>query len=97
MRRIRLCWKQLNVLGLPTILFFFNQQGQSSPEQRKNWFMDAAAFSAHLRNRQPCKQHFKRDKPLGIAEEITVQREDVLDKACNYFEIQGIASTTPRW
>ncbi|AHW95974.1 protein-disulfide reductase DsbD [Enterobacter asburiae] len=44
--------KQLNVLGLPTILFF-NQQGQEQPEQRVTGFMDAAALSAHLRNRQP--------------------------------------------
>lgn len=44
--------KQLNVLGLPTILFF-NQQGHEQPEQRVTGFMDAAAFSAHLRNRQP--------------------------------------------
>jgi thiol:disulfide interchange protein DsbD len=44
--------KQLNVLGLPTILFF-NQQGQEQPEQRVTGFMDAASFSAHLRNRQP--------------------------------------------
>jgi thiol:disulfide interchange protein DsbD len=44
--------KQLNVLGLPTILFF-NQQGQEQPGQRVTGFMDAAAFSAHLRNRQP--------------------------------------------
>ncbi|MCK7260992.1 protein-disulfide reductase DsbD [Enterobacter asburiae] len=44
--------KQLNVLGLPTILFF-NQQGQEQPEKRVTGFMDAAAFSAHLRNRQP--------------------------------------------
>ena len=44
--------KHLNVLGLPTILFF-NQQGQEQPEQRVTGFMDAAAFSAHLRNRQP--------------------------------------------
>ncbi|HDR2352544.1 TPA: protein-disulfide reductase DsbD [Enterobacter asburiae] len=44
--------KQLNVLGLPTILFF-SQQGQEQPEQRITGFMDAAAFSAHLRNRQP--------------------------------------------
>ncbi|QBN08797.1 protein-disulfide reductase DsbD [Enterobacter cloacae complex sp.] len=42
--------KQLNVLGLPTILFF-NQQGQEQPEKRVTGFMDAAAFSAHLRNR----------------------------------------------
>jgi AcrR family transcriptional regulator len=40
------------------------------------------------------KQHFKRDKPLGIAEEITVQREDVLGQALQLLEIQGIASTT---
>ncbi|MBF2792236.1 MULTISPECIES: protein-disulfide reductase DsbD [Enterobacter] len=44
--------KQLNVLGLPTILFF-NQQGQEQQGQRVTGFMDAAAFSAHLRNRQP--------------------------------------------
>ncbi|UAN41309.1 MULTISPECIES: protein-disulfide reductase DsbD [unclassified Enterobacter] len=44
--------KQLNVLGLPTILFF-NQQGQEQQEQRVTGFMDAAAFSAYLRNRQP--------------------------------------------
>ncbi|EPG2184970.1 protein-disulfide reductase DsbD [Enterobacter cloacae] len=44
--------KQLNVLGLPTILFF-NQQGEEQPGQRVTGFMDAAAFSAHLRDRQP--------------------------------------------
>lgn len=44
--------KQLNVLGLPTILFF-NQQGLEQPEKRVTGFMDAAAFRAHLRNRQP--------------------------------------------
>lgn len=44
--------KQLNVLGLPTILFF-NERGEEQPEQRVTGFMDAAAFSAHLRNRQP--------------------------------------------
>lgn len=44
--------KQLNVLGLPTILFF-NQQGEEQPRQRVTGFMDAAAFSAHLRDRQP--------------------------------------------
>ncbi|HDC4530485.1 TPA: protein-disulfide reductase DsbD [Enterobacter asburiae] len=43
--------KQLNVLGLPTILFF-NQQGHEQQGQRVTGFMDAAAFSAHLRNRQ---------------------------------------------
>ena len=44
--------KQLNVLGLPTILFF-NEQGEEQPRQRVTGFMDATAFSAHLRNRQP--------------------------------------------
>ncbi|AZV04075.1 protein-disulfide reductase DsbD [Enterobacter sp. N18-03635] len=44
--------KQLNVLGLPTILFF-NQLGEEQPEKRVTGFMDAEAFSAHLRNRQP--------------------------------------------
>ncbi|MGC4123878.1 protein-disulfide reductase DsbD [Enterobacter sp.] len=44
--------KQLNVLGLPTILFF-NEQGEEQPGQRVTGFMDAAAFSAHLRDRQP--------------------------------------------
>ncbi|CAD5351908.1 Thiol:disulfide interchange protein: activator of DsbC [Enterobacter cancerogenus] len=44
--------KQLNVLGLPTILFF-NEQGEEQPAQRVTGFMDAAAFSAHLHDRQP--------------------------------------------
>ncbi|MCK7341190.1 protein-disulfide reductase DsbD [Enterobacter cloacae] len=44
--------KQLNVLGLPTILFF-NEQGEEQPGQRVTGFMDAATFSAHLRDRQP--------------------------------------------
>ncbi len=44
--------KELNVLGLPTILFF-NAQGEEQPAQRVTGFMDAAAFSAHLRDRQP--------------------------------------------
>ncbi|MDY1037633.1 protein-disulfide reductase DsbD [Lelliottia sp. CFBP8978] len=44
--------KQLNVLGLPTILFF-NEQGEEQPAARVTGFMDAAAFSAHLRDRQP--------------------------------------------
>lgn len=44
--------KALNVLGLPTILFF-NAQGEEQPAQRVTGFMDAASFSAHLRNRQP--------------------------------------------
>lgn len=39
--------KQLQVLGLPTILFF-NQQGQELSGDRVTGFMDAAAFSAHL-------------------------------------------------
>ncbi len=44
--------KALNVLGLPTILFF-NAQGEEQPAQRVTGFMDAASFSAHLRDRQP--------------------------------------------
>ncbi|RAU33746.1 protein-disulfide reductase DsbD [Enterobacter sp. RIT418] len=44
--------KQLSVLGLPTILFF-DEQGIELPAQRVTGFMDASAFSAHLRNRQP--------------------------------------------
>ena len=44
--------KQLNVLGLPTILFF-DEEGNEQPAQRVTGFMDATAFSAHLRNRQP--------------------------------------------
>ncbi|MVT05792.1 protein-disulfide reductase DsbD [Enterobacter sp. 10-1] len=44
--------KHLRVLGLPTILFF-NAQGEERPAQRVTGFMDAAAFSAHLRDRQP--------------------------------------------
>ena len=44
--------KHLQVLGLPTILFF-NAQGEEQPAQRVTGFMDAAAFSAHLRDRQP--------------------------------------------
>lgn len=42
----------LNVLGLPTILFF-NEQGEEQQAQRVTGFMDAAAFNAHLRDRQP--------------------------------------------
>ncbi|MHC0438732.1 protein-disulfide reductase DsbD [Klebsiella aerogenes] len=42
----------LQVLGLPTILFF-NAQGEEQPAQRVTGFMDAAAFSAHLRDWQP--------------------------------------------
>lgn len=44
--------KQLDVLGLPTILFF-NEQGEEQTAERVTGFMDAAAFSAHLRDRQP--------------------------------------------
>jgi len=44
--------KALKVLGLPTILFF-NAQGEEQPAQRVTGFMDAASFSAHLRDRQP--------------------------------------------
>ena len=44
--------KHLQVLGLPTILFF-NERGEEQPAQRVTGFMDAAAFSAHLRDRQP--------------------------------------------
>jgi len=44
--------KQLRVLGLPTILFF-NAQGEEQPSERVTGFMDATAFSAHLRDRQP--------------------------------------------
>ncbi len=43
---------ELKVLGLPTILFF-NAQGEEQSAQRVTGFMDAAAFSAHLRDRQP--------------------------------------------
>jgi thiol:disulfide interchange protein DsbD len=44
--------KHLQVLGLPTILFF-DAEGQEHPEARVTGFMDAATFSAHLRDRQP--------------------------------------------
>lgn len=44
--------KKLNVLGLPTILFF-NGQGEEQTAQRVTGFMDATTFSAHLRDRQP--------------------------------------------
>jgi len=39
--------KHLQVLGLPTILFF-NQAGEELPAARVTGFMDASAFSAHL-------------------------------------------------
>lgn len=44
--------KSLNVHGLPTILFF-DAQGNEQSALRVAGFMDAAAFTAHLRNRQP--------------------------------------------
>ncbi|MDM2821586.1 protein-disulfide reductase DsbD [Citrobacter sp. Cpo100] len=44
--------KHLQVLGLPTILFF-DAKGKEHPEARVTGFMDAATFSAHLRDRQP--------------------------------------------
>lgn len=44
--------KSLHVPGLPTILFF-DAHGNEQPELRVAGFMDAAAFAAHLRNRQP--------------------------------------------
>ncbi|MBN6042546.1 protein-disulfide reductase DsbD [Citrobacter sp. ku-bf4] len=44
--------KHLQVLGLPTILFF-DVQGKEHPQARVTGFMDAATFSAHLRDRQP--------------------------------------------
>ncbi|HBH7010277.1 Thiol:disulfide interchange protein DsbD [Citrobacter freundii] len=44
--------KHLQVLGLPTVLFF-DAEGKEHPEARVTGFMDAATFSAHLRDRQP--------------------------------------------
>jgi len=44
--------RHLNVLGLPTILFF-DAQGKERPAERVTGFMDAATFAAHLRNRAP--------------------------------------------
>ncbi|EOZ3812803.1 protein-disulfide reductase DsbD [Citrobacter youngae] len=44
--------KHLQVLGLPTILFF-DAEGKEHPEARVTGFMDAATFSAHLHDRQP--------------------------------------------
>lgn len=41
--------KHLNVLGLPTILFF-DATGRELPNARVTGFMDAATFGAHLRN-----------------------------------------------
>ena len=44
--------KHLQVLGLPTILFF-DAEGKEHPQGRVTGFMDAATVSAHLRDRQP--------------------------------------------
>ncbi|SFT93453.1 Thiol:disulfide interchange protein DsbD [Kosakonia arachidis] len=44
--------RQLNVLGLPTILFF-DAQGVEQPADRVTGFMDATTFATHLRNRTP--------------------------------------------
>lgn len=44
--------KHLQVLGLPTILFF-DAEGKEHPDARVTGFMDAATFSAHLHDRQP--------------------------------------------
>lgn len=44
--------KHLQVLGLPTILFF-DENGNEQPTLRVTGFKDAAAFRAHLRDRQP--------------------------------------------
>lgn len=41
--------KRLNVLGLPTILFF-DAEGKEHPESRVTGFMDASAFYTHLQN-----------------------------------------------
>lgn len=41
--------KHLQVLGLPTILFF-DANGQEQPQQRVTGFMNAANFTAHLHN-----------------------------------------------
>ena len=44
--------KHLQVLGLPTILFF-DAQGREQPEARVTGFMDASMFDTHLRNQTP--------------------------------------------
>ena len=41
--------KRLNVLGLPTILFF-GSEGKELPQTRVTGFMDSAEFTAHLHN-----------------------------------------------
>ncbi|MGK9173541.1 protein-disulfide reductase DsbD [Yokenella regensburgei] len=44
--------QHLQVLGLPTIVFF-DAEGKEHPAQRVTGFMDASAFAAHLRNLAP--------------------------------------------
>jgi thiol:disulfide interchange protein DsbD len=44
--------QHLQVLGLPTIVFF-DAQGHEQPAQRVTGFMDAPAFTTHLRNHTP--------------------------------------------
>ena len=44
--------QHLQVLGLPTIVFF-DAQGHEQPARRVTGFMDASAFTAHLRNHAP--------------------------------------------
>ena len=44
--------KELNVLGLPTILFF-DAEGGEQPAARVTGFMNAEAFGTHLRNHAP--------------------------------------------
>ncbi|QQN34409.1 protein-disulfide reductase DsbD [Rahnella aceris] len=44
--------ERLNVLGLPTILFF-GPDGHELPQSRVTGFMDAAEFSAHLQKTHP--------------------------------------------
>lgn len=44
--------QHLQVLGLPTIVFF-DTQGHEQPTQRVTGFMDASAFITHLRNHAP--------------------------------------------
>lgn len=44
--------KHLQVLGLPTILFF-DAQGREQREARVTGFMDASTFDTHLRNQAP--------------------------------------------
>lgn len=44
--------QHLQVLGLPTIVFF-DPQGHEQPELRVTGFMDASTFATHLRNHAP--------------------------------------------